>query len=333
MTHVDYQAGPGGVWIKPGLAPLFSRLRILVFDVDGVLIRTGASYPRAVSEAVQYYFSRILRWPGTVQLVTPEETHPFKLAGGFNDDWHLAQALALFYLAKAARIGAADLGALRQAPPSLADFAAAVKAAGGGVAGAEQVALAGLPAELRAGVLADWDRDLITRLCQELYGGTDGCAPMFGFAPRYIRAPGLYNTDQPLVAAERLRQVPYRLGVYTGRAMQEALVGLKACGLAELFPPERVCASDGPYRKPDPGGLRHLGDLLGSGPGLFFGDNIDDIRTVIRYRNEVADGPPFLFAGILGGVLGEAAEPTFRELGADLIAPDVGAVLDFLAQA
>lgn len=331
MTSDAYVAGPGGLWIKPGLAPLLAGVDTLVFDIDGVLMDTTESYPEASSRVVQLYFSRVLRWPGEGALLLPAECELFKAAGGFNNDWHVSAGAVLFYLAKAARIGVADLESLRAAPPGLREFTAAVKAAGGGLDGARQVALAGLPSQLAEGVLADWDLPLIERLGCEVYGGVDGAGLLFGITPRHVQEPGLFHRERPLLDPARLARGNWRVGVYTGRQAAEAGPALAACGLAERVAPELLCAADGPYLKPDPAGLRHLAARLGTRAGLFFGDNLDDIRTVLNYRAAaVPADPPFFFAGILGGALGEQTEPVFRELGADLIAPDVNTVLDLL---
>lgn len=328
----SYLPGPGGLWLQSGLTPAdLAAADTLVFDMDGVLIHTEESYPETISQAVQFYFTRILRWPGAAVLLPPAETVLFKLAGGFNSDWAIAQAGVLFYLAKAARLGPADLAALRQAPPSLADFTAAIRAEGGGLAAAERVALQGLAVHLAEGVRRDWDVDLITRLCEELYGGDDWAPAMFGVTPRYVSGPGLFNRERPLIDPQRLERCRRKLGVYTGRVRREAWPALQLCHVDRFFTDAVLMAADGPWRKPDPGGLRAVLAQVGGRGGIFFGDNIDDARTVLNYRQAAAAGaPPFWFAGVLGGVLGPGAEGVFRELGADIITPSVNAVLDLL---
>lgn len=327
MTQA-YAAGPGGIWIQPGLVSLLTGVDTLVFDIDGVLVDTTGSYPEVASRVVQMYFSRMLRWPGEEVLLQPAECALFKAAGGFNNDWELAAGAVLFYLAKAARIGAVALDGLRKAPPALPEFTAAAGAAGGGLESVRRLALAGLPAPLADGVLADFDRGLIERLGQEVYGGADGCETLFGFAPRHVREPGLFNLERPLLDADLLAQTGAKVGIYTGRTWRESQFVLPANGLDGRVSPETFCGSDSPFHKPDPGGLRHLGARLGTRSGVFCGDNIDDVRTVIAYRQAAGpDAPPFWFAGILGGVLGERSEVVFRSLGADIIAPDVNAVV------
>ncbi len=327
-----YVSAPGGIWLQPGLAARLAHVDTLVFDMDGVLIHTEESYPQVISHAVQHYFGRILRWPGTATLLPAGETVLFKLAGGFNSDWAVAQAGVLFYLAKAARLGPADLDGLRQAPPTVAEFTAAVKAAGGGLAGAEQVALAGLPAALADGVRRDWDALLVERLCMELYGGEDWAPAMFDLQPQYVRGPGLFNCERPLIDAERLHRSGRKLGIYTGRVRREAWPALQLCQVAGAFADPVLMCADGDHRKPDPAGLRTVVARLGGSAGIFFGDNIDDCKTVLNYRQTAGPGTaPFWFAGVLGGVLGDRAEMIFREMGADLITPSVNAVLDLLA--
>lgn len=323
----NYTPGPEGLWLRNGVQGQLAGLELLVFDVDGVLMDTGTSYPDAISQAVQTYFTQVLQFPGRTLLIERADSALFKAAGGFNSDWELAMAAVLFYLAKSARIGLVDLEILRTAPPSLAEFTTASGRAGGGLAGAERVALAGLPEPLVAGVRRDWDRPLIERLCCEHYGGTDWCLPMFGFVPQIVREPGLFNRETPLIRPEVLDRWSGPIGIYTGRVGSEARPALARCGLAERVPDWALLSADGAHVKPDPGGLDLLARQTGARSGLFIGDNIDDLRTVQRYRQELPAGAPFLFAGILGGALGDRTGSIFAAMDADLIATDVNAVL------
>lgn len=331
---MSYTAGHGGTLVRSRARRTLAAVDTVIFDVDGVLVDTSRSYPEAICQAVHLYFTRILRWPGEGELVVPADSDGFKQAGGFNNDWHVAQAVVLFYLAKAARIGAADLAALRRAPPTLAEFTAALRQAGGGMAAAERVALSGLPAQLRAGVEADWDRALIERLCMEVYGGEDACEEMFGFTPRHVRGPGLWRLEAPLLDRSLLGGPRrWQVGIYTGRVRSELGPALRLVGLHDPAP-AAICTADGPYVKPDPAGLDHLAGLLDTRVGVFCGDTVDDARTVLNHRagRRAGEPPAFLFAGILNGGLGPDAETIFRNLKADVIAPDVNAVLRLLAE-
>jgi HAD superfamily phosphatase len=326
-----------GVAVAEGVADLLPRVDLLVFDVDGVLVDVSASYPRVVSEAVRFYCTRFAGLGGAEapagsppddpappqdgRFVSPEETALFKRAGGFNSDWDLAWAACLFAVWRSRDPGA----------PSLEAFTAEVRRLGGGPAGARAVLRERASPPVAAAVEGACDRNLIERVCCELYGGDDGCEAMFGFRPAFRAGPGLYRHEFPLVRPEELAPWAGRLAVYTGRNDGETEFALRLADLAELFPPECRVTSSGPWRKPDPGGLRALARRLGARAAIFAGDNVDDCETVLRYREAARPGEaPFLFAGVLGGSPGPAAGPLFAERGADLIVDGVAVLLRVL---
>jgi len=111
----------------------------VVLDIDGVLVDVSGSYRRAIVESVErVHGERPSR--ETVQLL--------KEAGGFNDDWELTSALALYLLAR--REG------FDRTPE---EFAAVVEASGGGLEAARAAVADALPPDGRERVLAAWDRD------------------------------------------------------------------------------------------------------------------------------------------------------------------------------
>ncbi|GIV60298.1 HAD hydrolase-like protein [Rhodocaloribacter litoris] len=61
-----------------------TRLRALLFDLDGVLVDVSRSYRRAIEETTYHFTGRNIL-PGTIQR--------YKNAGGFNDDWKLTHAI------------------------------------------------------------------------------------------------------------------------------------------------------------------------------------------------------------------------------------------------
>lgn len=58
-----------------------SRPKILIFDVDGVLIEVSGSFHRSIIDTVHYF---------TGQRVTTAEIHQWKNRSGYNDDWRLS---------------------------------------------------------------------------------------------------------------------------------------------------------------------------------------------------------------------------------------------------
>lgn len=328
---MSYDQPLPGLWLRSGSKQAVCRVDSVVFDVDGVLIDTEASYPAVIAAVTAFYLERLPGWPKSdAPFIEPAETTLFKLASGFNSDWDLTMAAILYYLAQAERTGRRTASALRQSTPTLAAFTARVQELGGGLRAAEQAALAGLSPDRAGAVLAAWDQALIERLCCEFYGGSDGCAEMFGFTPTYYQGPGLYNRERPLLDPTLLDGRIRRFGLYTGRQEQETLPALRLLGLTGRLDPAAVVTASSPYRKPDPHGLAVVAAALGSRAGLFVGDNLDDALTVVRHRANGTLGAPFAFAGILGGAAGAGAGDLFRSLAAELIAEDVNTLLKYL---
>lgn len=268
-----------------------------IFDIDGVLVDVSGSFSHVISRVVEEEMARL--HPGEPVAFPPQWSRLFKAAGGFNDDWELAQGAVLFLLADT----------LCDTLPPLPGFLARLSP-GGGLPALRQALEEHLGPRRSLQLAETFRPERIVLRCQQVYGGP--------------RAPLLYGTpadptESGLMFAETLQWQglpPQRTGIYTGRSRTEAAVVLERLGW-DL--PETVClTADGPYRKPDEEALRVLGRRLGTGLGVFLGDSRDDLETVRRYRQR-GDGPPFLFAGVLGGALGEQAEAIFREGNADLL--------------
>ncbi|MFC6730904.1 TIGR01548 family HAD-type hydrolase, partial [Natronoarchaeum mannanilyticum] len=62
----------------------------VVLDIDGVLVDVADSYRRAIVESVEAVYGEAIPRTGIQQ---------FKDAGGFNNDWELTYAAALYVLA------------------------------------------------------------------------------------------------------------------------------------------------------------------------------------------------------------------------------------------
>jgi HAD superfamily phosphatase len=60
--------------------------RIIVFDMDGVLVDVSESYREAIRETVRHY---------TGQLIPKELIQQYKNQGGWNNDWALSQKIIL----------------------------------------------------------------------------------------------------------------------------------------------------------------------------------------------------------------------------------------------
>lgn len=295
---------------------------LIVFDVDGVLIDVHQSYPHVISRAVDT-FLRERGFGGEPEIVaiSPEETALFKVAGGFNSDWQLAQGAALTYLAKARACGTRDIERLRQCPPALESITRAVSQHGGGLAGLADVLRGLLDNGDWEAVTAEWDRDRITRLCQEFYAGNQ--APhIFGLdGVAAGRERGLMLDEKPLIDLATLKGGPFRYGIYTGRNLRETMAALRMAGLQSVFAEEAMMTEDAGFRKPNPEGLFRLARRYRPRLMVYAGDNLDDWQTAARYESERSlDDPPCLFAGVLGGSPGPISYQLFRDLGVGLMA-------------
>ena len=90
----------------------------VVLDIDGVLLDVADSYRRAVVESVERLYGRT---------IDRDDVQRFKDAGGFNNDWDVTDAAALYVLANE-----------RESIP-LPEFTARIGSRGGGLVAAETV--------------------------------------------------------------------------------------------------------------------------------------------------------------------------------------------------
>ncbi len=67
--------------------------RILVFDMDGVLVDVHESYRATIGKTVEHFSGRT---------VSPETIQDYKNAGGWNNDWALSERILLDYGVKVA---------------------------------------------------------------------------------------------------------------------------------------------------------------------------------------------------------------------------------------
>jgi HAD superfamily hydrolase (TIGR01548 family) len=257
-----------------------SAVRGVIFDVDGVLLDARPSYHTVAEEAARRVISSVV---GEAQaraapFERATEIAAFKAAGGFNDDWEMARAIALLLF----------LRARGEAPP-LAEFLA--RAGGRGV----DALYARYPQLLL-------DPAAVARTCGALYGGSR-CKELFGFEARDAvpDAPerGLWENEVLLADARLLEAVAARfpLALFTGRNPGEARLALLRCA---LHIPEKLCwVADGRPRKPDPAGLVWLTHELLKGTKeaqvIFVGDTADDQAAA---RSAQDRGAPIVYAHV-----------------------------------
>jgi HAD superfamily phosphatase len=255
-------------------------VRGVIFDVDGVLLDARPSYHAVAEEAARRAIAPVVGEEAAraAPFESAAEIAQFKAAGGFNDDWEMARAIALLLFLR-----------IRGEAPPLAKFLA--HAGGHGV----EPLYTKYPHLLL-------DPAQVARTCGALYGGSK-CKELFGFDARDAvpDAPdaGLWEKELLLPEQVLLEAVAARfpLALFTGRNPGEARLALTR--LALHIPDDLCWVADGRPRKPDPAGLVWLTHKLLKGkPGaqvIFLGDTADDRAA----GNEAQDrGAPLVYAHI-----------------------------------
>lgn len=272
----------------------------LLLDMDGVLLDTRPSFTAAVVLSAR----RCAVTPGlnasrgeaSAQDWGEAEVEALRLAGGFNNDWDGAAAVAL-------------LGPSSGPGPGWAALCLELSASGGG----PQAVAARCGAEA-------WEamRARVTPVFQCLYAGPRAME-IYGLDP--TETVGLYALEVPLVTPFEIDSAGLPVGVFTGRAREEAALGLERLGFP--LPPDRVVCDTSPrFRKPRPDGLMVLASALGSRRPLYVGDTVDDMEAA---RNARAAGLEASFAGV--AKRGSERARRFEEGGAVFIGESLRQIL------
>jgi HAD superfamily phosphatase len=285
----------------------------VVLDIDGVLVDVSESYRRAIAETLDTVCGESLN---------QDEVQSFKEAGGFNDDWELTHAAALYLLAR------------REALPlSVEAFADEVAATGGGLTGAETVVRSALAPDECERVFAAWDRERLRDVFQQLYLGSDLYADLEDGDPDpAIAGAGFIHDERVLADRTTLDFLTenFDLGIVTGRPAAEADIALSQVGLD--ISSEHRFTMDGPHPgKPDPAALVALADRLDASNIVFVGDTLDDVRTA---RNAADADPDREYRGVgvlTGGLDSETGREKFAHAGADEVLDDIDELPELLA--
>ncbi|QSG05371.1 TIGR01548 family HAD-type hydrolase [Halapricum desulfuricans] len=282
----------------------------LVLDVDGVLVDVAGSYRRAIVESVERVYGETIAQPAIQQ---------FKDAGGFNNDWELTDAVALYVLA--GREGF---------PLSIETFTDRIAASGGGLAAARSVVDDELDPAQRERALDAWDRDRLRDVFQQLYLGARLYREIEGGSPE-LHTRG-YIHDEPVVLDSDTRETlteRFAIGVLTGRPAAEADIALERVGL-EVPDAHRFTMDDWEAGKPDPTALVTLAERLGGAEIAFVGDTLDDVRTA---ENAAREDPDRTYHGIgvlTGGLDGETGREKFERAGASAVVESVNDLPELL---
>ena len=235
----------------------------VIFDVDGVLWDAQAAYIRCSIHVIEQFFhDQGLPNPG----VTFDDVMAFKRAGGFNSDYDAAWTLVV--LAQARTSGRIPT---RVSWPELA-----AESGGEGMAWARRYAAPDAP-----------DFQNLQQVFDAYYWGADRYPDIYDRPPVLSFRPGFAEAERPFAATELmadLRRVGVRAaGIITGRnrnEMRSVFAGLDFDGLLNAD----AIYTDEDGHKPDPQLLRRANRVLDANRVAMIGDSIDDLRTVLHYR-------------------------------------------------
>ncbi|WP_202613809.1 TIGR01548 family HAD-type hydrolase [Halostella pelagica] len=282
----------------------------VVLDVDGVLVDVEDSYRRAIVESIERVYDRTIR---------KADIQQFKDAGGFNNDWELTDAAALYVLAAGEGYG-----------ESIGAYTDAIAARGGGVDAAEAVITDALGANATERVREAWDRERLREVFQQLYLGADLYRAIEGGDPD-TETDGFIH-DEPVIADESTIAAltdRYDVGVLTGRPEAEASIALERVGL-DVPAPHRFTMDDWEAGKPDPHALVTLAERFDAGTVVFVGDTLDDVRTAVNAA-ETDPSRDYRGVGVLtGGLTGEEGREKYEKAGASAVVDSVNDLPDHL---
>ncbi|WP_327050964.1 TIGR01548 family HAD-type hydrolase [Halomicrococcus gelatinilyticus] len=292
----------------------------VVLDIDGVLVDVADSYRRAIVDAVDHVYG---------DTIPKADVQAFKDAGGFNNDWELTDAAALYVLASREGLSA-----------SVDEFTDRIAETGSGVAAAEAVVDDALSAAAAERVREAWDRERLRDVFQQLYLGPDLYAEIEGGEPDLAEdADGAgdelgYIDDEPvLVDPETVATLTerYPVGVVTGRPAAEADIALERAGV-DVPADRRFTMDDWEEGKPHPRALTTLAERFEAGSVVFVGDTLDDVRTAVNAAEADPDRDYHGVGVLTGGLTGESGRRKYEDAGAAAVLDSVNDLPDLLAE-
>lgn len=268
----------------------------VVLDIDGVVVDVADSYRRAIIESVERVHG---------DTIPKDAIQSFKDASGFNNDWELTYAAALYVLAS--REGLED---------TVEEFTDGIAANGGGLDAAERVVAEELPDDAHDRVRAAWDPETLRDVFQQLYLGSDLYAELEG-EEATLDTRGYINDEPVLLGPETVETLTenYPVGVVTGRPSAEADIALERVGLG-ISADRRFTMDDWEQGKPHPHALMTLGERFDAERVLFVGDTLDDIRTAVNADGTDPDREYFGVGVLTGGLTGESGRRKYEGAGA-----------------
>ncbi|MFC6764054.1 TIGR01548 family HAD-type hydrolase [Natrinema soli] len=286
----------------------------VVLDIDGVLVDVADSYRRAIVESVDAVYDRTIR---------KDDIQLFKDAGGFNNDWELTDAAALYILAT-------EEG-YRE---SLEEYTDGIAAAGGGLEAAETVVREAIGSRATQRVTDRLNRERLRDVFQQLYLGDELYRGLEGGEPDLERETDGFIHDEPVLleadARDRLLEGD-DVGVLTGRPEAEAEIALGRVGLDDAIPVEhRFTMDDWEEGKPHPRALTTLAGRFDAESVVFIGDTLDDIRTAVNAGDADSTRNYHGIGVLTGGLTGEEGRRKYEREGAAAVLESINALPDLL---
>ncbi|WP_458207187.1 TIGR01548 family HAD-type hydrolase [Haladaptatus sp. NG-SE-30] len=268
----------------------------VVLDIDGVLVDVADSYRRAIVESVTKLYD---------DTISKADVQAFKDAGGFNNDWELTYAAALYVLASREGLD-----------QSIETFTDRITEEGGGLDAAEEVVADALPDDALARVRDAWHPERLREVFQQLYLGRELYAEIEAAEPT-LSTRGYINDEPVLVESETITELTgnYPVGIVTGRPAAEADIALERAGL-DVADEHRFTMDDWEQGKPHPHALTTLAERFDASSVVFVGDTLDDVRTAVN-ASESDSSREYVGVGVLtGGLTGEEGRRKYEAEGA-----------------
>ncbi|MFA5928747.1 MAG: HAD-IA family hydrolase [Candidatus Margulisiibacteriota bacterium] len=282
----------------------------IIFDIDGTLVDTSASYTEVIKETLKIYLSLFIKGEIKAELLLNSgEVNAFKQLGGYNNDWDTVAAVLYYYvslipeelLAKSCRLALPEQRDVRALIDQLKgamteEFSfkelIAKKDILGFVESLRVQKIFGLRA-LRALLKEQnsWlilcggsliDKNLVQRIYQELYQGGELFRTNYGHNAIFHAGEGYCQRETLLADKQLLTRLAgkKKLGVATGRLKMEAEMVLDNFGIKDLF---RCLVADDDIleeqRKPAPEILYLAAKRLGGESYAYVGDLPDDVKA------------------------------------------------------
>ena len=281
----------------------------VVLDIDGVVVDVADSYRRAIVESIDRVYGRTIR---------RDAVQAFKNAGGFNNDWELTYAAALYVLARREGLHV-----------EIEEFTDRIADGGGGLDAAKRV-VTDLPSVPQARVRDQWDRDQLRDVFQALYLGEELYRELEGGEPP-VATEGYIHDEPVLIDESTIDDLTGRfdVGILTGRPAAEADIALGRAGI-DVPDEHRFTMDDWEEGKPHPRALVTLAERFDATRIAFAGDTLDDVRTA-RHADETDASRVYYGIGVLsGGLSGETGRRAFETVSADGVIDDVNELVDLL---